>query len=402
MESNAQYTMKKIYLTGAFLLLSLFILNKTYGQSDTLKPLKIAIFAPLYLDNAFEGASYTTPKESIPKNILPGLEFYNGVMMAIDSLANSGTKLEVNIYDTKQPESYLSSMLNGAELNNVSLIIGSFTSSQEVKRFGDQALKRNIPLISATYPNVDGINANPFFVLLNSSFQTHLRGIYKYLYTSYPTTNIIAFRKAGSVGDYIKNTFSDLNKISKTTPLKIKWVELSEAFTSKDVMNQLDSNANNVVLVASPIESFGLDIVKTISNFEQYRTTAVGMPTWDGIKELNSKSCRNVDIVYSTPFNYTRSDNTEASFVKRYKAKFYSRPSDMVFRGYETTFHFGKLLMQYQNNFINNLSSNQYTIFNDFDLKPVKVKESSIVPDYLENKKLYFIRKQEGNIKSIL
>ena len=74
----------------------------------------------------------------------------------------------------------------------------------------------------------------------------------------------------------------------------------------------------------------------------------------------------------------------------------------MVFRGYETTFHFGKLLMQYQNNFINNLSSNQYTIFNDFDLKPVKVKESSTVPDYLENKKLYFIRKQEGNIKSIL
>ena len=74
----------------------------------------------------------------------------------------------------------------------------------------------------------------------------------------------------------------------------------------------------------------------------------------------------------------------------------------MVFRGYETTFHFGKLLMKYRNNIINNLSSNQYKIFNDLDIKPVKVRESNTVPDYLENKKLYFIRKQDGNIKSVL
>ena len=385
------------------MLLTIASINNCYGRQDTLKPLKIAIFAPLFLNDAFDGTSYTPGKESIPKHMLPGLEFYNGVMMAIDSLATEVTKMEVNIYDTRQPENYLNNLLNGSELNNVSLMIGSFTSSEEVKRFGEQALKRNIPLISATYPNVGGINANPFFVLLNSSFQTHLLGIYKYLNTNYAGTNIIAFRKSGSTGDYIKNTFNDLNKNSKTTRVQIKWVELTENFLPKDVMNHLDSNAtNNVVLVASPIESFGLKIVKTISGFDAYRATAVGMPTWDGIRELNSKSCRNVDIVYSTPFHYMRSDNTESSFAKRYKTKFYSRPSDMVFRGYETTFHFGKLLAKYRNNIINNLSGNQYKIFNEFDIKPVKLRESNAVPDYLENKKLYFIRKQGGNTKAIL
>ena len=395
-------TMKKFYITVGCILFSIITINTAYGQQDTLKPLKIAVFAPLFLDDAFEGISYTSAKESIPKNMLPGLEFYNGVMMAIDSLANEGIKLQVSIYDTKQPESYLNTMLNGTELSNVSLMIGSFTSSEEVKKFGEQALKRNIPLISATYPNVGGINANPFFVLLNTSFQTHLLAIHKYLNTYYKGTNIVAFRKPGSIGDYIKKTFNDLNKNAKMAPVQIKWVELSETFLPRDVMNHLDSNSNNVVLVASPIESFGLKIIKTISGYEQYRTTAVGMPTWDGIKELNSKSCSNVDIVYSTPFNYMRLDNTEASFVKRYKTKFYSRPSDVVFRGYETMFHFGKLLMKYRNNFINNLSSNQYKIFNDFDIKPVKLRESNSVPDYLENKKLYFIRKQDGNIKAIL
>ena len=74
----------------------------------------------------------------------------------------------------------------------------------------------------------------------------------------------------------------------------------------------------------------------------------------------------------------------------------------MVLRGYETTIHFGKLLMKYRNNFISNISSNQYKIFNDFDIKPIRLRESNSVPDYLENKKLYFIRKQDGNIKAIL
>jgi len=109
-----------------------------------------------------------------------------------------------------------------------------------------------------------------------------------------------------------------------------------------------------------------------------------------------------VEIVYSTPFNYSRSDNLEATLIKRYRSKFYSRPSDMVFRGFETTFHFGKLLMQHRGDLINNLSNSQYKLFNDFDIVPVKLRTANVLPDYLENKKLYFIRKQGGNLKTII
>ena len=73
----------------------------------------------------------------------------------------------------------------------------------------------------------------------------------------------------------------------------------------------------------------------------------------------------------------------------------------MVFRGFETTYHFGKLLLRYRKDLINNLSSNEFKLFNDFDVKPVKLKEANAIPDYFENKKLYFIRKQQGNVKSI-
>ena len=48
---------------------------------------KIAIFAPLYLDSAFDAYDeYRYAKNVFPKFINPGFEFYEGAQLALDSL----------------------------------------------------------------------------------------------------------------------------------------------------------------------------------------------------------------------------------------------------------------------------------------------------------------------------
>jgi len=165
----------------------------------------------------------------------------------------------------------------------------------------------------------------------------------------------------------------------------------------------LDSTKNNVFFVASPSESFGLSIVKTLSSYENYPTTAIGMPTWDHIKDLDKKDCKNVNVVFSTPFLYYSQNQNLSSLVnQRYKDKYYSRPSDMVFKGFEATYHFTKLLSKHSQSFLNNLADKDFTLFNEFKLEPVKIRKTSVGPDYYENKKLYFIKKQQGTVKSII
>jgi hypothetical protein len=72
----------------------------------------------------------------------------------------------------------------------------------------------------------------------------------------------------------------------------------------------------------------------------------------------------------------------------------------MVYRGYETFFHFTKLLLKHRSDLVNKLSDKDFTVFNEFDIQPVKVKSGSKA-DYYENKKLYFITKHEGDIQSV-
>src|SRR4051812_37467298 len=103
--------MRMIY---RFLLLVTVIgmaLTSSAQYSDTSKPLRVAIFIPLYADDVFDANATTaaSAKATLPKSVLPGLEFYNGVMMAIDSLNTEGTKVEISIYDTKQAKVPLSS-----------------------------------------------------------------------------------------------------------------------------------------------------------------------------------------------------------------------------------------------------------------------------------------------------
>ena len=219
----------------------------------------------------------------------------------------------------------------------------------------------------------------------------------------YILNTIYALTKNGKTEDFIKNYLSELNKNTPSIQLNIKWMNVNDStFNTAELIPKLDSTKENIVMVASPTENFGLNIVKNLSREYLYNITAIGMPTWDNVKELDNRECRNVNVVFSTPFLYTSYSPGLISYVNDvYKEKFYSKPSDMVFKGYETTYHFTKLLLKYKDSLISNIADKDFTLFNKFQLEPVRLKKTSTKPDLIENKKLYFIMKQQGNIKRI-
>ena len=77
----------------------------------------------------------------------------------------------------------------------------------------------------------------------------------------------------------------------------------------------------------------------------------------------------------------------------------------MVFRGYETTLHFGQLLSAHKGQLDGSIGERKFKVFNDFDIQPVFTKTipSRAVThlQYLENKKLYFIKKVNGNVVAV-
>ncbi len=389
--------MKRFFLTALSIMLFCLFVN---GQEKILKH-KIAIFTPLYLDSAFDNDDeYRYSKNVFPKFINPGLEFYEGAQLALDSLNKEKASLEIFVYDTKSAKLNIQQQLNKAVMDGIELIITN-CSSAEVKTFADAGLKKNIPIINVNVPNDGGVSGNPFFVVLNPTLRTQCEGIYKYLQKYYSLDNIVIFRKKGQLEDRIKSYIDEFGKNTVAVPMPLKYVELTDSFTMNQLKPYLDTTKQTICIAGSLDENFGKRLTQQLAALKKqnYQAMVIGMPTWDGIS-FNKPEYKGIEIIYSTPFYNAKNDKASVSISQRFNKMMYARPSDMVFRGYEVTFRFARMLLQYGNDIASNLANKYMKVFTDFDIQPVLNKQNMTL-DYFENKKLYFLKWQDGLLKGV-
>ncbi len=353
--------------------LLLFSVSAIHAQTDSVSVKhKIVIFAPLYLDSAFDAANeYKYAKNVFPKFINSGLEFYEGVQLALDSLNKEGSQLEIFIYDTRSATETLEKQLNKPELDGVELII-AHCSNNEVRMLSETALRKKIPIINTTVPNDAGTTANPYFILLNPTLKTQCEGIYRYIQKYYSINPAIVFRRKGSADDAIKTLFDEYSKNTVSVPLKLKYVELGDNFTAEQLKTYLDSTRNSLCIAGSLDMNFGRQLASQLASIgKQYPITVMGMPTWDGIKEFSKPEFKGIEIIYSTPFYNTKTDKVSQGIFNHFSTKMYSRPSDMVFRGYEVTWKFARLLLKQGKDLFSNRGNKQDKLFTDCDIQPV-------------------------------
>ena len=356
---------------------------------------KIAIFTPLYLDSAFSTAGDFRYEKTGAKFVNQGLDFYYGVELALDSLKKRGTPLEVFVYDSRGKQS-INTQLAKPEMHDVEMIIAQ-TNAAETKLLADAAFRKKIPFISASFPNDAGVDNNPDFVILNTTLKSHVEGIYRFLQKYHSLDNIVVFRKPGTQEDLLKNYFLDFTK-SVSAPLNLRFVDVGMNFVPSTLSAQLDSTKRTVVVAGSLDETFATKLTQTLAGLnEKYAVRVIGMPTWEN---YSFNKAKDLEIIYTTPFYYNRSSDLENSLVNQYNATLNAKPSDLFFRGYETTLRFAMLLSDSGKDVASNLTRKGNTVFTQFDIQPV-FKGPSMTLDYFENKHLYFI-KVFGSVKNIL
>ena len=370
----------------------------------------IAVFLPLYLDSAFDASGSYRYDQNFPKFLSPGLEFYEGLELAVDSFAKTHAPLEITVYDTRSSSKSVQQMLEDPQFLKTQLIIG-YVSSSDLYVIANAAKLKEIPFVNVNYPNDGGISNNPEFVILNTTLHSHFEALYKFIQRNWATSNIIYLKKKGAQEDRILAEFAGIEKTTASVPLKMKYLTVDHELSNQQFISYLDSTRKNIVLVGSLDEGFAKASCAQLSSLNKtYPLKIVGMPTWDAIGEFNTPSYPDQEIYYSTPFYINPADSLVLSIQQYFKNRFYSRPSDMVYRGYETILHFGQLLIAHKGSLDGSIGERKFKVFNDFDLQPVFTgsKENGNSPagqaptlQYFENKKVYFVKKMNGNVVAV-
>ncbi len=399
--------MNKKFFVSSFLLFLSFAFN-TNAQNDTAKKApvyKVGIFAPLYLDSVFNNNTFRY-KQSIPRFIMPAVDFVQGAQIALDSMQSGNDHIDATIYDTKsytQPIPYL--ILN-KKLDSLNLIIGSVKDA-EYLQLAEFALQKKIPFISVTYPNVAGITANPYLVIVNPTLKSHCEAIFSYILQNHGTDKIYLCRQKGVQEDMVASYFKQINEQDGKPLLNIQTLNFENNFSDGFLKTKLDSNSNSIIIGASLDETFAGKIAAACFNLNTtYSITLIGMPTWDGFTFLSKKNeLTGFPIYYTTPYFNDKADDFSKMLTASYQKKYKGKPTDMAYKGFEAVYLFTKLLATYPDNFMGHINDKKIKVFCEYNFRPVMLKKENLptgqavtVPDYFENKHLYFIKILNGAV----
>ena len=369
-----------------------------FGQKDSVvkTTYKIGIFAPLYLDSVFNNNTFRYSK-SVPRFIMPALEFVQGAEIALDSLPVGTENISASIFDTKSYTQPVSWLIRNNKLDSLHLLIGN-VRDPEYRQLADFALKKMIPFISVTYPNDGGVTNNPYLVIINSTLKAHCEAIYSYLLQNHGTDKLYLFRKTGTKEDMIISYFQEANQRDGRPLLDLKVLNFDGAISSDSLKARLDSNRKNIIIGCSLDEDFAAGLANSCFKLHKtYPITLFGMPNWDGMTSLFKKGALlDFPVHFTSPYYNSKLDVGSRMVMNAYNRKFKTKPSDMAFKGFESVYFFIQLLKKYPTGTIDHLNDRSIPAICEYNFRPVMLKKENASPDYFENRHIYFIKLMNG------
>ena len=319
---------------------------------EAVKPIgdiHVALFLPLDLAlvESMDVGKIVQGEEKMPEETKSGIEFYEGIKMAFDSLKKQGFQGYLHVYDSNLDSAAFIKVMKNPELKEMDLIIGPLYG----KRF-DPVLKfakeNKINIVS---PNAFGNNmllGNAHASKVTPSYVTQTEELAKYTAENFAGQNIIIFNSANPKDKAYLNTFKRianpiLQKSKADTVKEITFVTLS---------NFISKTKPNIVVIPSTNQSFVTEAANKLFLHKQESKDsiiALGFSNFQDIESLDFGYLNSLHAIISS-YSFVDYTNTETKrFIQKYRDEYKTEPSSHVFSGFDVGYFYLEGLQKYGN-----------------------------------------------------
>ncbi len=301
----------------------------------------VTLLLPFYLnENTFNDSTET----KVADNSRNAIEFYEGTLMAIDSLKQLGINYNVSVYDVVSDTSVAKSILTKPNVKNSQLIIGPFYNStfEPVARF---ARENKIPVVSPMIQNSKILLGNPTVSKVIPNNASQCETMAEYIATSLKEANVILIHNGQTNELNLVNAFK--NKYKTILPEKavlVKEVNYKTAsFTG--VQSELQIAKENIVVVFSSEQVFVSQLLPKLDNKrDDYKITVFGQAIWKNFENIEADVFSKLHLHLPANF-YVDYDNIDVkNFIRKFREKYQAEPGQMAFLGYDICYYYLNLL----------------------------------------------------------
>ena len=349
-------------------------------QSATAQPEKTPTDAELFSQNKVTEQKISVIKAAVVLPLVPGeqgkaesarmLEYYQGFLLAVDSLKRTGTSIDLYTYDSGSTVASVNSILAKPEMQQMDVIFGPLYTEQ-IKPMADFASKHHIRLVIPFTSRDNTVYRNPDIYQINTPQSYLYSEVYEHFVRQFPRAHVIfinATTGAEEKAEFIKGFREEL------TNKKLSFTNLSEDATAEQMKEALQKDKSNIFVPTSGSNTVlikALPQLTAMVNDSLYKEKVnaevhlFGYPEWQTYTKDHLSAFFELDTYFYTSF-YTNNllaapRSFNSSFRRWYGKDMEDRYPKYGMLGFDTGFFFLKGLAQYGSGLENNLDKMRLT-----------------------------------------
>lgn len=397
-EANPELKGKNKIKKGSFLCIPY---PTTTANAGNAKPQTIPTNNELFSENKKEAERISTIKAAVILPFLPDaasrsesarmVEYYEGFLMAVDSLKRSGTSIDLYTYNSGANVNSLNDILSKNEMKNMDIIFGPL-QQQQIKPLADFAKKNDIRLVIPFTSKDNTVFRNPAIYQINTPQSYLYSEVYDHFVRQFPNANVIfieANSKTKDKADFIKGLKDELRNRS------IPMATLDEDASVEALKSALKAGRENIFI---PTSGSNLVLIKCLPQLTllvrenpEFSIHMFGYPEWQTYTKDHLESFFELDTYFYSSFYTNDLFPAAKNFTRNYR-RWYGKDMDERYPkygmlGFDTGYFFLKGLARYGSELENNLQRMDFApIQTGFKFQRVNNWGGFV------NKKVFFVR----------
>lgn len=317
------------------------------------KYVKVALLLPLFaqqnVDIALMATDTTGGKIPTPVSVLHKSEqfvyFYEGILLAVDSLKQAGYKIDLHVFDTEKSNTKMNEIVAALNKLNPDLIIGPVYGS-EYRILMENLLNKQIPVVYPLSARNENFGQDPNFLQVNISFASLIEKMIYWIGDQRASANIIGFK-------FLQDAGND-EQTQKDRMEKKMWIERLEtlpgvrffnwdfrAETLEGLKLMLSEEQENILILPTSRETDLTKILPVLSLLKDaYKITVVGFPDWQNFTSIDHENFYKLNVKLFT-YSYVDNYAEEAkNFAAKYREYFDSEPHTLTNKAYDLGLYF--------------------------------------------------------------
>ena len=331
------------------------LFDKNKKESKKIATIKAAVVLPFNTDG-------TGTKDEQVRMV----EYYEGFLMAVDSLKEKGVSIDLYTYDSGKTTASVKQILNKPEMKTMDIIFGPAHADQ-VKPMAEFAEKNNLRLVVPFTSKGDDVFNNPSVYQINTPQSYLYSEVYEHYLRKFPNAHVV-FLDANTghtdKADFIKGLKEEL----KNRQMTFKELK-GEDINPEGMKLVVDSLRENVII---PTSGRNVALIKilpqmivTSREHPNYNMKLFGYPEWQTYTDDHLASFFELDTYFYSSF-YTNNLFPEAIHFTNAYRKWYSKDMANTFPkygmlGFDTAYFFLLGLHKYGSNFEDNMNQMMIT-----------------------------------------